>query len=112
MKPETEPTDGEDAETDSTEPEKPKAPPEMKKQEDIRVVFVIKDGFAKQTAVKTGISSDTEWEIIEGVEDEDEIVSGSYRVLSKELKHDDEVKVDNSSKSFGQDEDEGPRRAT
>ena len=62
----------------------------------VKVVFVVKDGYANQVPVTTGISSDTEWEIISGLEDGDEVVSGPYRILSKQIKDRDEVKVDNS----------------
>ena len=53
---------------------------------------------AKQVSVVTGISSDTEWEIVQGLEEGDEVVSGSYRILSKQLKDGQEVKIDNSQK--------------
>ena len=76
-----------------------------KEEESVRVVFVVKDGVAKQIEVKTGISSDTEWEILEGVEEGDEVVSGSYRVLSKQLKDGNEVKVDNSLKKYGREDE-------
>ena len=74
-------------------------------EEDIRVVFVIRDGVAHQVPVTTGITSDTEWEIIEGLKKGEEVVSGSYRVLSKELRHGDEVKVDNTMKQYGREEE-------
>jgi HlyD family secretion protein len=48
--------------------------------------------------VVTGISSDTEWEIKKGLEEGWEIVSGPYRILSKQLKDGDLVTVDNSMK--------------
>ena len=64
----------------------------------IKVVFVLKNGAVTQVPVETGITSDTEWEITKGVAEGDEIVSGSYRILSKTLKNGDKVKVDNSLK--------------
>ena len=60
---------------------------------------------AKQVEVETGIASDTEWEITRGLEDGDEVVSGSYRILSKQLKNGDEVTIDNSLKKFEKSED-------
>ncbi len=68
-----------------------------KPKEKVRVVFVVQDGVAHQIEVKTGISSDREWEIIKGLNEGDEVVSGSYRVLSNELKDGMEVKVNNSA---------------
>ena len=50
------------------------------------VVFVVKDGIAKITPVKTGISDDTNIEILSGVEEGDKVVSGSYKALSRLLK--------------------------
>jgi len=65
----------------------------------IKVVFVIKNGVAHQVPVETGISSDTEIEIVKGVSEGVEVVSGSYRILTKQLQHLDRVKVDNTVKS-------------
>jgi len=66
----------------------------------IQVVFVVKDGIANQVPVKTGISSETKWEITSGLNEGDVVVSGSYRVISKELKHGDQVKIDNKIKKL------------
>jgi HlyD family secretion protein len=84
---------------DENRPSKEK--PDIKKGEElIKVLFVVKDGIAHQVPVKAGISSDTEWEIIEGVEEGDEVVSGSYRVLSKQIKDGDVVTIDNTIKKY------------
>ena len=66
----------------------------------------MKDGIAHQVAVETGISSNTEWQILKGLEEGDEIVSGSYRVLSKQLKDGNEVKIDNANKKYGREANE------
>jgi HlyD family secretion protein len=57
-----------------------------------KVVFVV-DGENKAHArrVKTGISSDTDIEILEGLNEGDRIVEGPYRTLSKDLKDGDVV---------------------
>lgn len=57
-----------------------------------KVVFVV-DSEKKVHArrVKTGISSDTDIEIIEGLGEGDEIVEGPYRTLAKDLKEGDVV---------------------
>ncbi|MCD6116937.1 efflux RND transporter periplasmic adaptor subunit [bacterium] len=70
------------------------------KDKKIRVVFVVHDGIARQTEVKTGISSDTHWEVLKGLKEGDVVVSGSYRVISKDLEDGDKVKVDNSLKKY------------
>ena len=77
-----------------------------KEEKPIKVCFVVKDGVVKQVPVVTGISSDTEWEIVKGLEEGDEVVSGSYRILSKQLKNDQEVKVDNSQNKKSADREE------
>ncbi|HEX8439716.1 efflux RND transporter periplasmic adaptor subunit [Archangium sp.] len=57
-----------------------------------KVVFVVdKDNKAQLRRVRTGIASDTDLEILEGLEVEDKVVEGPYRTLSKELKHGDTV---------------------
>jgi HlyD family secretion protein len=62
------------------------------------VVYVVRDGVAHEVPVKTGISSPTQIEILAGeVKEGDEVVSGNYRVLARELADGDRVKVDNES---------------
>lgn len=57
-----------------------------------KVVFVV-DGESKTQLrrVRTGISSDTEVEILEGVSEGERVVEGPYRALAKELKQGDRV---------------------
>jgi HlyD family secretion protein len=81
------------------------APPE-KEEKPVKVVFVLKNGMAQQVAVETGISSDTEIEIVKGLSEGDEVVSGSYRILSKQLKDGDKVTVNNALKQKFREEDE------
>jgi HlyD family secretion protein len=56
-------------------------------------VFVLKDGMAKLQEVKTGIQDNTSIQILEGLKEGDEVISGPYRAVSKTLKVDDKVKV-------------------
>jgi HlyD family secretion protein len=49
------------------------------------VVFLVEGGQVKQRKVRTGISDDTHIEIIEGVKEGEEIVSGGYKAISREL---------------------------
>jgi HlyD family secretion protein len=51
----------------------------------VEVVFVIQNGKAIARQVKTGIQSDELIEIVDGLKEGDEIVSGSYRAISKDL---------------------------
>ena len=58
-----------------------------------KVVFVVdSERRVHPRRVKTGISSDTDYEVLEGVAEGDSIVEGPYRVLSKEMKDGDAVK--------------------
>jgi HlyD family secretion protein len=69
----------------------------MIEQEDIRkVVFVVEDGKAVRKEVETGISDNTHIQVLSGVKTGDEIVTGSYRMLSNQLKNGDKVTVNNS----------------
>ena len=51
----------------------------------IDVVFVVDQDHAKLTPVKIGISDDNYWEITEGLQEGDEIVSGGYHAISHDL---------------------------
>jgi HlyD family secretion protein len=50
-----------------------------------KCVFVIQDGVAKIRKVETGLASDTEIEIVGGLNAGEKVVEGPYRVLSKDL---------------------------
>lgn len=56
------------------------------------LVFVNESGKAKIRVVKTGISDYENIEIVEGLKEGDEIISGPYFVVSKELKEGDLIK--------------------
>ncbi|KPL18040.1 MAG: hypothetical protein AMJ92_09810 [candidate division Zixibacteria bacterium SM23_81] len=69
---------------------------EDKKEEErapIEVVFVVEDDAAKMVPVKTGISSDTDTEILSGLEGGEMIVTGSYRAL-RDLRDGQKVKIE------------------
>ena len=55
-------------------------------------IFVVKDGKAILRAVNTGIQDNTHIEILSGVGEGDEIIVGSYNVISKTLKNGDKVR--------------------
>jgi len=56
------------------------------------LVFVSENGVAKIRTVKTGISDYENIEIVEGLKEGDEIISGPYFIVSKDLKEGDLVK--------------------
>ena len=58
----------------------------------------MENGVAKKRNVKTGISDDTYIEISEGLQDDLEVVKGSYKAITKDLEDNSKVKVDNEVK--------------
>jgi len=75
------------------EESKPKTDDKKKKGDDIKeVVFINNAGKAKMVEVKTGISDFDNIEILEGVKEGDEIVSGPFLIVSKKLDDDDDIK--------------------
>lgn len=56
------------------------------------LVFVSENGIAKIRTIKTGISDYENIEVLEGLKEGDEIISGPYFTVSKELKEGDPVK--------------------
>ena len=55
------------------------------------LVFVMQDGEAKMKTIKTGISDFQNIEVLEGLQEGDQVISGPYFVVSKELKDGDKV---------------------
>jgi HlyD family secretion protein len=64
----------------------------------VEVVFVIENGKAVARQVKTGIQSDELIEILDGLKEGDEVVSGSYRAISKDLENGAVVRINNEKK--------------
>ncbi len=60
------------------------------------VVFVVAKGHVNAIQVKTGIQSETHIEILEGLSEGDEIVTGSYRAISQTLQNGSPVVVKNN----------------
>lgn len=56
------------------------------------LVFVFENGKAVQRVVKTGISDYENIEILEGIKEGEEVISGPYFIVSKQLKDGDLVK--------------------
>jgi len=51
----------------------------------IEVVFLVEGDHAKMVPVKIGISDDNYWEITEGVTEGQEVVSGGFRAITRDL---------------------------
>lgn len=74
------------------------------KKEVQEVVFVVdKDNKVKMKSVKTGIQDSQHIEIVSGITMDDNVVSGPYNALSRELKNDSKVKVVAKEELFDRD---------
>ncbi|MDP2207461.1 MAG: efflux RND transporter periplasmic adaptor subunit [Bacteroidota bacterium] len=58
------------------------------------VVFLYNEGTVKMVEVKRGISDDSYIEITEGLKEDDKVISGSYKAISRELEDGSKVKLD------------------
>ncbi len=63
----------------------PSAKRDSAKPKPTEVVWVVEDDKVHAVPVKLGISDEDYWEITEGLEEGQEIVTGSYRAINKEL---------------------------
>ncbi len=66
-----------------------------KKEDDVQGVFVIRNKKAVFVPVSTGITGTTDIEVLDGLKDGDEVITGSYKVL-RTLRPGSSVKIDNS----------------
>jgi len=60
-------------------------------EEFVECVFVFDEGIAKFRKVETGIQDNTYIQVLEGLEEDDEVITGPYRAVSKLLSDGDEV---------------------
>jgi HlyD family secretion protein len=67
-------------------------------EEKFECVFVKNGDEAKLRVVETGIQDDTNIEIISGLKEGDEIITGPYSVVSKTLKSGDKIQVKSNDK--------------
>lgn len=70
----------------------------VENEEKFECVFVKDKDEAKLRVVETGIQDDTNIEIISGLEEGDEIITGPYSVVSKTLKPGDKIEVKKEEK--------------
>ena len=63
-------------------------------KQELQGVFVVNNGKAAFRQVDTGISGATDIEVLSGLKDGDQIVSGSYEII-RTIRNDAKVKVDN-----------------
>lgn len=86
--------DEDDEKRTVTDSSKPKA----EKKEDMVVIFINENGVAKMKEVKTGISDYDNIEIISGLPDSVEVITGPFLVVSKRLKDGDKVSLKKEEK--------------
>jgi HlyD family secretion protein len=69
---------------------------EKARKEEIQGVFVITGGKAVFHKVETGITGATDIEVLSGLQDDTEIITGSYQVI-RTIRNEAQVKVDNKN---------------
>jgi HlyD family secretion protein len=79
-----------------TTEEKPKKKDKDEKKE-VKGVFVVKEGTAKFVPVETGIADQKNIEVVMGISDDDEVITGPFRTL-RSIKDGDKVEADNKDK--------------
>lgn len=62
------------------------------------VVFIVDNNVAKTVEVKRGISNDQYMEIISGLEENKQVISGSYKAINRELEDGSKVKIEEPKK--------------
>ncbi|MBN2571090.1 MAG: efflux RND transporter periplasmic adaptor subunit [Ignavibacteriales bacterium] len=71
---------------------------EKKKNKPIEIVFINKNGVATAIPVVTGISDDEYIEIVNGLDGTEEVITGPYRSISKELEDGSKISVQKGNK--------------
>ncbi len=67
-----------------------------KKQDDVQGVFLVRNKKAVFVPVTTGITGTTDIEVIDGLKEGDEVITGSYKIL-RTLRPGSSVKIDNTA---------------
>jgi HlyD family secretion protein len=70
------------------------------KEEEFEVVFIKNSDKASIRKVKTGIQDDKMIQILEGLKEGEELISGPYTAVSKLLKHNDAIEVVSKEQLF------------
>jgi HlyD family secretion protein len=75
----------------------------FEKKKPKEVVFLAKNGKAEMVVVETGISDDNYLQIKKGIEEGDEVISGSYRAISRELENGSVIRVEKKKNTQGEE---------
>jgi len=66
------------------------------------IVFLANKGKAKSVNVETGISDDNYIQIKTGLKEGQEVITGPYKAISRDLNNDSDIRVENKGKMLGQ----------
>jgi HlyD family secretion protein len=77
---------------------KPDPAAEKARKEEIQGVFVAANGKAEFRKVETGITGSTDIEVLTGLKDGDEVITGSYKVI-RTIRNETKIKVNNEIKA-------------
>jgi HlyD family secretion protein len=80
------------ADADSIPPDSTSASGKDRENDEVEGVFVVVDGRAEFRKIKIGVSGQTHFEVVSGLEEGDEVVSGNYRAI-RDLKDGQRVKI-------------------
>lgn len=64
----------------------------------IEVAFCVEDNKSVKKPVKLGISDDTHYVVLSGLEEGESVITGPFRVLSRTLKDDDLIEFEEKQK--------------
>lgn len=78
---------------------------EEEEQDLMEVVFVVSSDTVRMQKVKTGIQDDTYIEVVEGLKEGDEVVTGPYAAVARKLKSGEDVQVVDEDKLYNRDND-------
>ena len=76
---------------------------EEKVQEIKEYVFLYQDGKANMVAVKSGIQDNTYIQILEGLNEQEEVITGPYRAVSRTLSNGEAVEKTDKEDLFKED---------
>jgi len=92
---------------DEGDDEEDKSTDKKSNKDDMKeVVFIHENGIAKMVEVKTGISDYENIEILSGVEEGAEIITGPFLAVSKRLKGDDDITFKEENEDEEKDDEE------
>ena len=85
-----------DVEETSTSKEKTTG---KEKEDLVEVVFVVNENHAEVKPVKLGISDDTHYEVVSGLQEGEKVITGPFKILSTLLQDGDRVTIKKEKKS-------------